>query len=330
MKSSLSSTQGPPPAPGRSSVITVRQIDPRQLSCDSRRNSWRDGRSFWESRHKDSVECRLVARPFERSRLPDCAAWALCGCDSGSFIPPANRRSFEVTGPAPRWAVTDSTPAATVSDVRRNLHGRSSSSWPSTTHRGSRRLEDIRANAGGPRQGQASRFRHSKPIAPSRNRPSWFARPWRVIPAPWSSSLPTRPIPVWPRPLEEAQAEGIPVVLLSRPAGDQPARTTGEPRRPVAAPKSSPRRHALAATTASSLEPQSFAESAKQLVASAIRNAKDAELDPRAGRSSWSTPSAIRSSPSACRAIETRSRPRGSRRSRMCGSRKSPRPARNS
>lgn len=60
--------------------------------------------------------------------------------------------------------------------------------------------------------------------------------------------------------IHEAQAAKVPVVLLDRPLA-QGAGNTGAPTILV--------------------EPEPFADSARQLVASAIRNAKNAKLDPR-------------------------------------------------
>jgi ABC-type sugar transport system substrate-binding protein len=92
--------------------------------------------------------------------------------------------------------------------------------------------------------------------------------------------------------IREAQGQGIPVVLLNRPlTGLEPARAiTGETKaKSSASPPEPTPSPATRSTPGPSPAPQvvvaapPFASSAEQLVKSAIRNAEDAKLDPRAG-----------------------------------------------
>jgi ABC-type sugar transport system substrate-binding protein len=91
--------------------------------------------------------------------------------------------------------------------------------------------------------------------------------------------------------IQSARESGIPVVLLGRPlvakasdggamkGADQSAKVSAATTKPAANP-------ALASTGAKPLvvvAPPAFIESARQLVASAIRNAKNAKLDPKGG-----------------------------------------------
>ena len=94
--------------------------------------------------------------------------------------------------------------------------------------------------------------------------------------------------------IQKAQADGIPVVLLNRPlattaSNADAAKATDAARKestaPPAAARPGPSGTPLSTGPASLVlvAPPSFTESARQLVASAIRNAKNAKLDPKGG-----------------------------------------------
>jgi ABC-type sugar transport system substrate-binding protein len=87
--------------------------------------------------------------------------------------------------------------------------------------------------------------------------------------------------------LHKARSAGVPIVLLNRPLSGDQSGTSDESR---VAPKGGPPGGGSAQPPVSDAErpmilvaPASFESSARQLVASAIRNAKNAKLDPKSG-----------------------------------------------
>jgi ABC-type sugar transport system substrate-binding protein len=93
--------------------------------------------------------------------------------------------------------------------------------------------------------------------------------------------------------LQDAQAKGVPVVLLNRPLSSGRSALTSLPNRSAATAKNSAPptpSEATASTPGSRLTPAivlvapaSFIPSANQIVSSAMRNAKNAKLDPKGG-----------------------------------------------
>jgi ABC-type sugar transport system substrate-binding protein len=94
--------------------------------------------------------------------------------------------------------------------------------------------------------------------------------------------------------LERAREEGIPVVLLNRPLGKtgssdvaskgaESAGTASKASSSTANTGANPKAASAGAKPTVLVAPASFAESAQQLVDSAIRNAKNAKLDPKGG-----------------------------------------------
>jgi ABC-type sugar transport system substrate-binding protein len=92
--------------------------------------------------------------------------------------------------------------------------------------------------------------------------------------------------------VHEARAKGVPVVMLGRPLDSgqldpaarseaKPAPATAPPQSASGEPKAPPPGHREAPLTV--ITAPSFAPFAKQLVASAMRNAKNAKLDPQGG-----------------------------------------------
>ena len=146
-------------------------------------------------------------------------------------------------------------------------------------HRGS--------NAGGARQGQAQDRGLGEPIAPGRQqaelvREAVARHPLVLVVEPADPADPQS----GPGRSTRPGAEGVPVVL--RQAGRWPASKTAasEPadRRPPKSRPARPRTRRRHARRRSSRQVAAVCASAKQLVASAIRNAKNAELDPKSGR----------------------------------------------
>jgi ABC-type sugar transport system substrate-binding protein len=86
--------------------------------------------------------------------------------------------------------------------------------------------------------------------------------------------------------LQKAQADGIPVVLLNRPlaakAADAPPKQSTAPKG-AARPGPADTPESAGSSNLVLVAPPSFTQSARQLVASAIRNAKNARLDPQGG-----------------------------------------------
>jgi ABC-type sugar transport system substrate-binding protein len=86
--------------------------------------------------------------------------------------------------------------------------------------------------------------------------------------------------------IQNARNSGIPVVMLGRPLGEanSTAAATGSSGAAAAAkPAPSPTAASAGAKPLVVVAPPPFTESARQLVASAIRNAKNAKLDPKGG-----------------------------------------------
>jgi ABC-type sugar transport system substrate-binding protein len=85
--------------------------------------------------------------------------------------------------------------------------------------------------------------------------------------------------------IQNARNSGIPVVMLGRPLGEADSSKAATESSTSVAAKAAPS-PAAASTGAKPLvvvAPPSFTDSARQLVASAIRNAKNAKLDPKGG-----------------------------------------------
>jgi ABC-type sugar transport system substrate-binding protein len=91
--------------------------------------------------------------------------------------------------------------------------------------------------------------------------------------------------------IDRARDEGVPVVLLNRPLpGDEPAANPNDAKAGGSAPtEPGTRKHTAIAPKPGSrrplvlVKPPSFTESAQQLVASSLRNAKSANLEPMGG-----------------------------------------------
>ena len=249
-----------------------------QPFCDSRSNSCGDWFRFPENQDVDESNAVWLARPFGRGRLADRGGLGVVGCDSDSFVPPVNP---ELRGDGAAAAGGgDRLDAGTDGLGSRAGAGQAdrARAGPARSRR-SRGLENVRSNAGGTRQGQAQDLgpRSREPQveagrAGSRGLVASSPRARRRAGRPGRSRSGRRPS-------KRPKAEGIPVVLVGRPlAGAKPAH--GDRRRDRA-PKSS----ALARSSRrrSSCSSRSSRESAKQLVAAAIRVAKVAELEPQAG-----------------------------------------------
>jgi ABC-type sugar transport system substrate-binding protein len=206
-------------------------------------------------RSTSSIAVRLRGESA-RAAVVIVAAWASFGCDSFSFVPPQPEELRVARGATPVAAPTRSI------DLVLGAHGPDEAEVWKSSARSQAGLDKVKLKVLGPAE---------SPVTQAELVREALAHDPRVLVIE-STGVED---PALPRAIEQAQSQGIPVVLVGRPlAGDKSAAgARGEPKTISIA---SPGHQAPII----SVVPQPFSVSAKQLVSAAIRNAHYSGLEP--------------------------------------------------
>jgi ABC-type sugar transport system substrate-binding protein len=202
-----------------------------------------------------SIAVRLRGE-LARAAVVIVAAWASFGCDSFSFVPPQPEELRAARSATPVAAPTRSI------DFVLGAHGPDEAELWKSSARAQAGLDKVKLKVVGPAE---------PPVTQAELVREALAHDPRVLVIE-STGVED---PALLRAIEQAQSQGIPIVLVGRPlAGDQSAaRALGEPKTISIA---SPGHQAPII----SVVPQPFSVSAKQLVSAAIRNAHYSGLEP--------------------------------------------------